>query len=107
MTDKQNHPKPSPKHQLLQAQLAELKLTQIAELYAQVLDDAARKNSSAFDVLSALVGAEITARHQRALAAANPRSPAPAPQDRGRIRLHLPQADSPNKRSCGCATASS
>jgi hypothetical protein len=47
--------------------LAELKLTQIAEIYAQVLDDAARKNSSAFDVLSALVGAEIAARHQRAL----------------------------------------
>jgi hypothetical protein len=47
MTDKQNHPKPSPKHQLLLAQLAELKLTQIAEIYAQVLDDAARKNSAA------------------------------------------------------------
>ena len=68
MTDKQNHPKPSPKHQLLLAQLAELKLTQIAEIYAEVLDDAARKNSSAFDVLSALFGAEIAARHQRALA---------------------------------------
>jgi DNA replication protein DnaC len=67
MTDKQNHPKLSPKHELLLAQLAELKLTQIAELYAQVLDDAARKNSSAFDVLAALVGAEITARRQRAL----------------------------------------
>ncbi|MCX6032124.1 MAG: ATP-binding protein, partial [Chloroflexi bacterium] len=67
MTDKQNHPKPSPKHQLLQEQLAELKLFQIAELYAELLDDAARKNSSAFDVLSALVGAEIAARRQRAL----------------------------------------
>ena len=67
MTDKQNHLKPSPQHQLLQEQLAELKLSQIAELYAQVLDDAARKNSSAFEVLSALIGAEITARHERAL----------------------------------------
>jgi len=67
MTDKQNHPKPSPKHQLLQEQLAELKLLQIAELYVELLDDAARKNSSAFDVLSALVGAEIAARRQRAL----------------------------------------
>ena len=68
MTDKQNQPKPSSKHQLLQEQLAELKLAQIAEVYQQVLDDAARKNRSAFDVLSALVGAEITARHERALA---------------------------------------
>ena len=67
MTEKQNAPKPSPKHQLLQEQLAELKLTQIAELYVEMLDDAARKNSSAFDVLSALIGAEITARCQRAL----------------------------------------
>jgi len=31
MTDKPKHPKPSPKHQLLEEQLAELKLTQIAE----------------------------------------------------------------------------
>ncbi len=67
MTDKQKHPKPSPKHQLLEEQLAELKLTQIAELYRQVLDDAARNNSSAFDVLAALVGAEVTGRRQRAL----------------------------------------
>jgi len=67
MSDKYSPPKSSPKHQLLQEQLAELKLAQIAELYPQVLDDAARKNSSAFDVLAALVGAEITARRQRAL----------------------------------------
>ena len=67
MTDKQKPPKPSPKHQLLEEQLAELKLTQIAELYRQVLDDAARNNSSAFDVLAALVGAEVTGRRQRAL----------------------------------------
>lgn len=67
MTDKPKPPKPSPKHQLLEEQLAELKLTQIAELYRQVLDDAARNNSSAFDVLAALVGAEVTGRRQRAL----------------------------------------
>jgi DNA replication protein DnaC len=67
MTEKPNPSKLTPKQQLLQAQLAELRLTQIAELYPQVLDDAARKNNSAFDVLSALVGAEVAARRQRAL----------------------------------------
>jgi DNA replication protein DnaC len=66
MSDKQNQPKPSPKHSPARA-AGELKLSQIAALYRQVLDDAARNNSSAFDVLAALVGAEVTGRRQRAL----------------------------------------
>lgn len=56
-----------PLQKLLQQDLAELKLTQIAEIYREVLDDAARKNSSVLEVLASLVAAEVTARRQRAL----------------------------------------
>jgi len=97
MTDKQNHPKPSPKHQLLLAQLAELKLAQIAEIYAQVLDDAARKNSSAFDVLSALFGAEIAARHQRALARRIREARLPPRKTVEEFDFAFPKRDSPTK----------
>jgi len=54
-------------HELLQQDLAELKLTQTAETYQQVLDEAARKNTSMLEVLAALIAAEVTARRQRAL----------------------------------------
>ena len=54
-------------HEMLLANLSELNLTQIAETYREVLDDAARKNSSALDVLTSLIAAEVTARRQRAL----------------------------------------
>jgi len=54
-------------HELLQQDLAELKLTQTAETYQEVLDEAARKNTSMLEVLAALVAAEVTARRQRAL----------------------------------------
>jgi DNA replication protein DnaC len=54
-------------HEMLLQDLAELKLTQIAETYREVLDDAARKNSSTLEVLAALIAAEVTARRQRAL----------------------------------------
>src|SRR5262245_6406505 len=54
-------------HEMLVQDLAELKLTQIAETYREVLDDAARKNSSTLEVLASLIAAEITARRQRAL----------------------------------------
>ena len=58
------HPK---RHEPFLRDLAELKLHRIAELHQEVLDEAARKQSSTFDVLAALIGAEAGARRQRAL----------------------------------------
>ena len=57
----------SPRHEKFLADLAELKLHQIAALYREVLDEAARKQSSMLDVLIALIGEEIAVRRQRAL----------------------------------------
>src|SRR5271166_2496304 len=57
----------SPRHEKLLADLAELKLRRIAEVYQEVLDEAARKQSSMLDVLVTLVGEEIAARRQGAL----------------------------------------
>lgn len=54
-------------HEMLLADLAELKLTQMAETYREVLDEAARKNTSVLEVLASLIAAEVTARRQRAL----------------------------------------
>lgn len=54
-------------HELLQQDLAELKLTQIAEMYHETLDEAARKNTSMLEVLAALIAAEVTARRERAM----------------------------------------
>jgi len=54
-------------HELLAQDLAELKLTTIAEIYREVLDDAARKNASMLEVLAALFSAEVSSRRQKAL----------------------------------------
>ena len=54
-------------HAALREHLAELRLAQIAEIYQEVLNEAARKNCSPLDVLATLVAAEITARRERAL----------------------------------------
>ena len=54
-------------HELLLQTLIELNLTQIAASYREILDEAARRNSSVLEVLSSLVAAEVTARRQRAL----------------------------------------
>ena len=62
MTDRQTR-----LHKLLLQDLAELKLSQIAEYYREVLDEAARKNSSMLEVLSTLIAVEVSARRQRAL----------------------------------------
>lgn len=51
----------------LERDLAELKLLEIAKCYREVLDEAARKGSSALEVLATLVGIEQTSRQQRAL----------------------------------------
>ena len=54
-------------HAALREHLAELRLDQIAELYPEVMNEAARKNCSPLDVLVTLVAAEVTARRERAL----------------------------------------
>ena len=59
---------PNPKrHEKLLKDLAELKLHRIAEIYQEVLDEAARKQSSMLDVLEALVAEEAAVCHNRAL----------------------------------------
>lgn len=57
----------TPRHEKLLADLAELKLHRIADLYQETLDEAARKQSSMLDVLAALIGEEVAVRRQRAL----------------------------------------
>jgi DNA replication protein DnaC len=51
----------------LDRDLAELKLPEIAQSYREVLDEAARKGNSMWEVLAALFGREQAARPQRAL----------------------------------------
>jgi DNA replication protein DnaC len=57
----------SPRHEKLLADLAELKVHRIAEVYREVLDEAARKGTSMLDVLITLIGEEVAVRRQRAL----------------------------------------
>jgi len=54
-------------HEQLRRDLAELRLTQIAATYQEVLDEAARKNTSMLEVLAGLVASEVTHHRQRAL----------------------------------------
>lgn len=62
------NPRPTRLHEQLQKDLAELRLTQIAASYQEVLDEAARKNTSLLEVLAGLVASEVTHRQQQALA---------------------------------------
>ena len=55
----------SPRHDKLLRDLTELKLYRIAELYQEVLNEAARKQSSMLDVLAALIGEEVAVRRVR------------------------------------------
>lgn len=57
----------SPCHEKLLRDLAELKLHRIAELYQEMLNQAARNGTSMLHVLAALIGEEVTVRRQRAL----------------------------------------
>jgi DNA replication protein DnaC len=57
----------SPRHEKLLRDLADLKLHRIAELYQEMLNEAARKGSSMLEVLAALIGEEAASRRQRAL----------------------------------------
>jgi DNA replication protein DnaC len=54
-------------HELLLQDLAELKLRYIAANYREVLDEAARKNTSMLEVLANLMAGEVTVRRQQAL----------------------------------------
>ena len=54
-------------HEKLMQDLATLRLTRIAEVYREVLDEAARKNSSMFEVFSTLIAEEAIARSERTL----------------------------------------
>ncbi len=56
------------KHDKLKQNLEELKLSYIAENYRELLDDAARKNTSVLDVLLELVDGQINDRRNRAAA---------------------------------------
>jgi DNA replication protein DnaC len=58
---------PDKAHEKLLRDLATLKLSRIAEIYREVLDEAARKNSSMLEVLSTLIAEEAIARSERAL----------------------------------------
>jgi DNA replication protein DnaC len=51
----------------LDRDLAELKLSEIAKVYREVLDEAARKGSSMLEVLATLIGMKQAARKQRTL----------------------------------------
>ncbi|MFV2069019.1 MAG: ATP-binding protein [Pirellulales bacterium] len=55
------------RHEKLMRDLATLRLSRIAEIYREVLDQAARKNSSTLEVLSTLIAEEAIARSERAL----------------------------------------
>ncbi len=59
--------KPSDDHEQLLRDLHILKLTRIAEIYREVLDDASRKNNSILEILKTLVADEVVARSERAL----------------------------------------
>jgi DNA replication protein DnaC len=55
------------RHEELIRDLLTLKLARIAEIYREVLDEAARKNSSSLEVLSTLIAEEAIARSERAM----------------------------------------
>jgi DNA replication protein DnaC len=57
----------SPRDEAFLRDLAELKLQHIAKTYREVLNEAARKGSSIFDVLALLIGEEADCHRHRAL----------------------------------------
>jgi DNA replication protein DnaC len=54
-------------HEKLMRDLAMLKLSRVAEIYREILDEAARKNSSMLEAFSTLIAEEAIARSERAL----------------------------------------
>ncbi len=60
-------PRETKLHEQLQKDLKQLKLTSILEQYSDLLDEAARKNTSTLEVLSILIGGEAAAQSDRAM----------------------------------------
>lgn len=58
---------PHDDHEQLLRDLHTLKLTRIAEIYRETLDDASRKNCSTLEVLKTLMAEEVITRSERAL----------------------------------------
>jgi DNA replication protein DnaC len=54
-------------HKQLQEDLAQLKLGYVLEHYSELLDEAARKNTSMLEVLALLIGGEAAARSEKAM----------------------------------------
>jgi DNA replication protein DnaC len=54
-------------HEKLMRDLETLRLSRIAEIYRELLDEAARKNSSTLEIFSLLIAEEAIARSERAL----------------------------------------
>jgi DNA replication protein DnaC len=59
--------KPNDDHEQLLRDLHTLKLTRIADIYREMLDDASRKANSTLEILKTLVAEEVIARSERAL----------------------------------------
>ena len=81
-------------HERLLQDLAELKLHRIAEVYREVLDDAARKGCSTLEVLATLIAEEVAAHRQRALQRRLRQAHLPPRKMLEDLRFFLPQADS-------------
>ena len=81
-------------HEMLQRDLRELKLYQIAETYREVLDEAARQNTSMLEVLATLIASEVTRPPPGGAGAAHTAGQVASAEDAGRLRLHLPQTHS-------------
>lgn len=54
-------------HAQLQEDLTQLKLSYLLDHYSELLDEAARKNTSTLEVLALLIGGESTARAEKAM----------------------------------------
>ena len=81
----------SPRHERLLRDLTDLKLHRIAEIYQEVLNEAARKGTSMLEVLATLIGEEADARRQRALEKRILRAAAAQAKNPRRVQLLVPQ----------------
>jgi DNA replication protein DnaC len=60
-------------------------------MYREMLDDAARKNSSALEAFAAMIAAEVTARRQRALERRIRQAKLPKPKSLGEYDFSFPK----------------
>jgi DNA replication protein DnaC len=71
---------PKKREEKLVRDLRELKLHRIAEIYREVLDEAARKGTSMLQILTTLIGEEAAVRQERALQGRMKRAHLPKPK---------------------------